>query len=557
MTRIFLHNICVVLAGVGLLALPVASMAPAAQAQTYNDYETKPPYIRKPPTNGRPDRSSRSRGNASGAAIGFGVGLGLSIIDGISRQNRMQPPPEDYYPPEPPPRQGYRPAPRRASSATRPPRLPRATARIELPDSLRTAKAKPRVYSIGDKPWASDTEFVVLLHPGLARDEADLFIADYGLELVEAKRVALLDQLILKLKYPADMSPRDILEMATDGRVFRAQPDYYYYPSDNGQSEAATPFAELQYALDRLGLGQLRDEANGEGIKLAVIDSGIREDHPSLSGVVSARFSAFDGRDETVLVPEHGTAVASIIAARSGMRGIAQGVSLLSAEVFHANAAGHMVADSFDIVHGIDWAVGEGARILNLSFAGGRDDLLEMALSKASEKGIVLVAAAGNEGSDAPVAYPAAYGPVIAVTATDVADALYVFANQGDDIELAAPGVDVLVAAGADGFALQSGTSMATAYISGAVALLLQKQPDLALAQIKQRLSAAALDLGAEGKDPQFGYGRLDVSQVLAEQGMPEPSESSEQPERSVQIEQPEQAETAAGQASSTVAEEQ
>ncbi|WP_321447011.1 S8 family serine peptidase [uncultured Cohaesibacter sp.] len=425
----------------------------------------------------------------------------------------MQQPPANYRPPAaPPPRQGYRPAPRKPA---------RAVARVQLPETLRVARAKPRIYSIGDKPWASDTEFVVTLYPGLPDSAIDAFIADYGLDLIERTRIKLLDQVVLKLRYSEDMSPRDVLDMATDIRVFRAQPDYFYYPSSGRQSPASVPYAGLQYAFDRLGLEQNGAEANrleasGEGVRLAVIDSGIRSDHPALTGAVALRFTAFEPTGEAQLVPEHGTAVASIIAAQNGMRGMARDVSLLSAQVFQANAQGNMVADSFDIVRGIDWAVQQGADILNLSFAGGRDDLLELALHKASEKGVVLIAAAGNEGAEAPVAFPAAYAPVIAVTATDEEDALYVFANQGDDVELAAPGVDILVAAGKNGFALQSGTSMATAYISGAVALLLQKEPDLSVEEIKQRLSGSALDLGPQGRDPLFGYGRLDVSRALA-----------------------------------------
>ncbi|WP_319568289.1 S8 family peptidase [Cohaesibacter marisflavi] len=505
-----------------LMALPVAFAPTFSVAQTYDRYEQKPPYIRKPTRDRRPQRPSRSRDNATGAAIGFGIGLGLSIIDGARRQNEMQQPPANYRPPAaPPPRQGYRPAPRKPQQGARQPRPPRVTSRIQLPETLRVARAKPRIYSIGDKPWASDTEFVVALYPGLPDSAIDAFIADYGLDLIERTRIKLLDQVVLKLRYPEDMSPRDVLDMATDIRVFRAQPDYFYYPSSGEQSRASVPYAGLQYAFDRLGLEQSgaqanRLEASGEGVRLAVIDSGIRSDHPALTGAVSSRFTAFEPTGEAQLVPEHGTAVASIIAAQSGMRGMARNVSLLSAQVFQANAQGNMVADSFDIVRGIDWAVQQGADILNLSFAGGRDDLLEMALLKASEKGVVLVAAAGNEGADAPVAFPAAYAPVIAVTATDEEDALYVFANQGDDVELAAPGVDILVAVGTNGFALQSGTSMATAYISGAVALLLQKEPELSVEEIKQRLSGSALDLGPQGKDPLFGYGRLDVSRALA-----------------------------------------
>ncbi|WP_162916585.1 S8 family serine peptidase [Cohaesibacter haloalkalitolerans] len=514
--RFSIQKSAITLIVAGFLAVPVVALPGAAGAQTYTDQRYIPNYPRR----GTEPHRRGSRGIGSGAAFGVGLGLGLTIIDGISRQNQMRQPPPDYAPPEaPPPRQGYRPAPRKPSQQARSPKPPRETPRIELPETLRVAAAKPRVYSIGDKPWASDTEFVVTLNPGLSESDVATFLSDYGLDLIEQTKIKLLDQYVLKLAYPEGMSVRDILQLAGDERVFRAQPDYFYYPSDDGTSVPQPPFAGLQYAFDRLGLGtgQMAEGVSGEGVRLAVIDSGVNASHPAVSGVVAAHYSAFPDAAEGELVPAHGTAIASIIAARSGMRGIADKVSLLSAEVFRADERGNMVADSYDIVGGIDWAVEQGAEILNLSFAGGRDALMEAALAKASERGVVAVAAAGNEGSEAPVAYPAAYPSVIAVTATDDADALYVFANQGDKVELAAPGVDVLVAAGDEGFALQSGTSMATAYISGSIALLLQKEPGLGLAEIKTRLSRSTEDLGPAGRDPQFGFGRLDLSKVLRE----------------------------------------
>ena len=245
--NIFKGSVSAMIVG-GLTALSAMFAEAPAGAQTYNDYYEKPPYVRRPPTQGRAERPSRSRGDGTGAAIGFGIGLGLSIIEGVSRQNQMQRPPEAYRRPPvaPPPRQGYRPAPRKPSVNARP---PRPSQRVLLPETLRVARAKPRVYSIGDKPWASDTEFVVVMHPGLTEDEVKQFVRDYGLELMERNWIKLLDQVVLKLKYPEDMSPRDALELATDSRVFRAQPDYYYYPSSGGQTAATRPMPSCNMRL--------------------------------------------------------------------------------------------------------------------------------------------------------------------------------------------------------------------------------------------------------------------------------------------------------------------
>ena len=393
---------------------------------------------------------------------------------------------------------------------------PPAPGRIALPETIRIARPKQRAYTIGDKPWASEDEFVVVLEPGLTQQEVLAFLDEHRLTQKSLSRISLLDRVVLKLEYPEDMSPRDALAMATDPRISRAQLDYFYYPANDPAASTNADFdPDLQYALAKMGLGELGGAVGGKGVALAVIDSGVHGEHPSLLGKETTHFSAFPSVDPLDLNTDHGTAIASIIAAQNGMKGIAGEVDLMSAQVFRYSEQGHMVADSFDLVRGIDWAVSNGARVLNLSFAGARDKLLEEALSKAEEQGVVLVAASGNEGAEAPAAYPAAYASTIAVTATDQDDALYSFANRGTHVELAAPGVDVLVAAGADGFGLQTGTSMATAYISGAIALMLEKNPELSLDDIKQRLASSALDLGEEGRDPIYGHGLVNAARAL------------------------------------------
>ena len=457
-----------------------------------------------------------NRGRIIAPAIGFGLG----VIREIQRQKEMereyQPPVDQYIPPrtyQPPkrtrPRKASKPKPRRTYKPKDP--------RILLPESLMVvSKAKPRIYSIGDKPWASDTEFLITLKPGMQQSDIAAFLEQFDLSVVTQMRIDLLDQVMLKVTYPKVMSPRLALQMASDDRVFRAQPNYYYYPAANGAALPVSLYAELQYAFDKMRLSQLSGEESGRGIKLAVIDSGISTSHPALADAVTAKFTAFPDADLETLNFDHGTAVASIIAARAGMRGVAQNVSLMSAQVFRFGENGNMVADSYDIVRGIDWAVSNGARILNLSFAGSKDKVLGAALDRASErKALSSSLLQAMRGADAPVAYPAAYDNVIAVTATDEDDGLYVFANHGEHVELAAPGVDVLVAAGEDGYGLQTGTSMATAYISGSVALMLEREPGLDVQQIKDRLARSALDLGIAGRDPEFGYGRLDAYKAI------------------------------------------
>ncbi|PLW78731.1 S8 family peptidase [Cohaesibacter celericrescens] len=500
----FAKSACALLACLLVMTLGSADQARAQYPDTY------------------PDQDDSSHSGGSGRILLPAIGLGISIIREVSRQKQIKEQEELQRPAAQRPRVSKK-RPNRKPRKTRDNRSSRKAApRIVLPETLRVARAKPRIYSIDGKPWSSDKEFVVVLQSGLSEQAVSEFLAQFDLEVIDQTRINLLDQVVLKLAYPAEMSPQQALLMATDERVYRAQPDYFYYPATEGDAEPTDMLEGLQYAFDKMGFAQLSGEESGLGVKLAVVDSGIKFDHPSLSSSVTDRFTAFPEADSAQLNRDHGTAVASIIAAHAGMRGVAKNVALMSAQVFRFSDKGHMVADSYDIVRGIDWAVENGAEILNLSFAGSKDKFLQDALGKAEEKGVIVVAAAGNEGPDAPAAYPAAYENVIAVTATDEDDGLYIFANRGDHVELAAPGVDVLVAAGEDGYGLQTGTSMATAYISGSIALMLEKEPELTVQDIKGRLARSVLDLGMEGRDPDFGYGRLDAYKALTSSSQPE-----------------------------------
>src|SRR5262249_49078590 len=151
--------------------------------------------------------------------------------------------------------------------------------------------------------------------------------------------------------------------------------------------------------------------------------------------------------------------------------------SLLAVRAFSAGAGEGGEGTTFRVLRGLDWAAGQGARVVNMSFAGPQDPALAEALAKARTKGIVLVAAAGNAGPKSPPLFPAADPNVIAVTATDVDDKLFAQANRGDYITIAAPGVEILVAAPEDNITFTSGTSVAAAHVSGLAALLIEAKP--------------------------------------------------------------------------------
>jgi len=167
------------------------------------------------------------------------------------------------------------------------------------------------------------------------------------------------------------------------------------------------------------------------------------------------------------------------------------------------------------VIAGIVWAVQNGARVLNLSLGNyAYSQFMAAAVAYAHTAGAVLVAAAGNEAANDPL-YPAAFSGVIGVSATDEADGVWAASNSGSYIDLAAPGVRVLSAGLANGYLVANGTSFSAAHISGVAALVRTKFPHLANTDVAQLLYRTADDLGPEGRDDAYGFGRVNAARVL------------------------------------------
>jgi subtilisin family serine protease len=192
-------------------------------------------------------------------------------------------------------------------------------------------------------------------------------------------------------------------------------------------------------------------------------------------------------------------------------------VKLLSIQAFGTTRS---EGTSFNILKGLEWAVKQNADIINMSFAGPADPALQVLLAAARQKGVVLIAAAGNAGPRSRPLYPAADPNVIAVTATDPDDRLFDRANRGTHIAVAAPGVNVLVATPDGGYELTSGTSVAAAEVSGVVALMLERNRTLDPGEVRRLLTATARDLGPVGPDDQFGAGLVDAYGALSAAGV-------------------------------------
>ena len=355
-------------------------------------------------------------------------------------------------------------------------------------------------------------EIVAVLQPGSTLATAQAVAQQFSLQLETFTPSRLLRTPIVRFRIRDGRPvPTVLAAMTGDARMLRSQPNFLYGPA---AGQAPRKPLLPQYALDVIGAGDAQAAAEGKRRPLiAIIDTGIDETHPDLSGSVRDRFDAVgDGLWD---VGPHGTGIAGIIAAHGRLLGIAPEASLLSIRAFPSGAGVAVEATSDSLRRGLDWAAEQHADVINMSLAGPEDPVVDATVSAAIAEGIVVVAAAGNEGPGAPPAHPAAVRGVLAVTATDQQDGLFARANTGAYITVSAPGVDILSATPGGGYSLVSGTSQAAAHVSGVVALLHAIRPDLTPAGALALMEHSAKDLGPPGMDDSFGAGRIDAVAAL------------------------------------------
>ncbi|HSJ42162.1 MAG TPA: S8 family serine peptidase, partial [Xanthobacteraceae bacterium] len=274
---------------------------------------------------------------------------------------------------------------------------------------------------------------------------------------------------------------------------------------------AAPDNGAAQYVVQKLHLLEAHRINSGDDVLVAVIDSKIDTTHPDLAGVFAGEYDAVGAEGGA---HAHGTAMASAIAAHSKLVGVAPKVKLLAVRTFSGSGETAQ-STTFNILKGLDWAASKNARIVNMSFAGPSDSLLEEMLAKANARGMILIAAVGNAGPNSPPLYPAADAHVIGVTATDADDKLMPQANRGPQVAVAAPGVEILAAAPDGRYQVTSGTSVAAAHATGVAALLLAAKPKLTPAQVRSDLMRSAHRI--PGKRNEVGAGVVDALAVIKE----------------------------------------
>lgn len=299
-----------------------------------------------------------------------------------------------------------------------------------------------------------------------------------------------------------------------------------------------------QWALDAMHTSRAWQISKGNGITVAVLDTGIDAEHPDLAGSVleGKDMVGFGARRGDRPWARHGTAMAGIIAGhghgaggRDGVLGIAPEAKILPVRVIledgdparkkARNTRGNALAE------GIRWAADHGADVINLSLGDDSksahpEPAEDAAVQYALKKGVAVVASAGNGGERGDhISYPAAYPGVIAATAVDENGARASFSTRRWYATVAAPGDDIVIADPDRKYYEGWGTSAASAFVSGAVALIRAAYPGLQPAQIKELLEDTARDAPSGGRDDSRGFGLIDPAAALARAGRLKPEE--------------------------------
>lgn len=313
---------------------------------------------------------------------------------------------------------------------------------------------------------------------------------------------------LLRLGIPAGLdvpAALDALRQAFPAVLFDANA---LYEPEAAATGAAEP---RRYAKALIGWPEPAPHC-GTGAAIGLIDTAVDDAHAALADRSVTRRS-FLAAGVAPAPPDHGTAVAALLigAPDSTATGLLPAARLHAAAIF-ALRDERVVGTTDAIARAVDWLGQEGVRLVNLSLAGPGNQIMRLTVERALAGGMVLVAAAGNEGPNAAPVFPAAYPPVIAVTAVDVALQPYGQANRGGYIDLAAPGVDVWSARRGNSGRYNTGTSFAAPFVTAAAAVALARSPDAAPDAVRRQLQQAARDLGTPGRDDTFGWGLLQLA---------------------------------------------
>ncbi|GGS73030.1 hypothetical protein GCM10010156_34960 [Planobispora rosea] len=308
----------------------------------------------------------------------------------------------------------------------------------------------------------------------------------------------------------------------------------FSWPSVRGPDEPPAPSERRarQWALDPLDVPEAWRTTRGEGVIVAVLDTGVDARHPDLAGAVVSGPDLTGTAHRRSWWGHHGTAMASVIAGRGrgdgrsrGVTGIAPSATILSVRVAlehdDPRRRQHRERGKGALARGIRYAVDRGAKVISMSLGGGGRSWQgsaaeQQAVRYALDRGAVLVASSGNDGAGLNRRhFPAAYPGVISVGAVDQAMRVAPFSNRQDHLSVVAPGVEIVAADGPGSYTVGNGTSSAAALVAGIAALIRAEYPELSPEQIRHAIEYGTTHRPAEGHNPAYGHGVVNASRAL------------------------------------------
>lgn len=272
------------------------------------------------------------------------------------------------------------------------------------------------------------------------------------------------------------------------------------------------PYLGSEWHLAKTNAPTAWDRALGRGVTIAILDTGVESSHPDLAAAMVPGWNFYDNNSNTADVYGHGTAVAGTAAAiannAQGVSGVAGAAKIMPIRICDPSGSATYSA----MAQGLTWAVDHGARVANISYVAADSSAVISAAQYMKSKGGLVTTSAGNYSRDMGITPTTA---LIPVSATESNDALASWSSWGAFVAVSAPGSGIYTTTTGASYGSMSGTSFSAPVTAGVIALMMSANPTLSSSTIESMLYSTAVDLGAPGRDPYFGYGRVDAAAAV------------------------------------------
>jgi len=357
-----------------------------------------------------------------------------------------------------------------------------------------------------EEPTHAKGRVLVQANAGLSDDAIDGIVKPHG---GKARRIGRSDLFIVDL-------PGNASEVAVQARLAH-NPHLKFAELDRRVEPgfaANDPYLGSQWHLSKINAPAAWDLAQGQGVTIAILDTGVAASHPDLAANLVPGWNVYGNNADTSDPHGHGTAVAGAAAAvfnnGKGVASVAGAAKIMPVRIADANAYAYWST----VAQGLTWAADNGARVANISYVGVAGSAsVQSAAQYMKSKGGLVVVCAGNNGKDEGITPTST---MIPVSATNSADAKTSWSSYGQFVAVSAPGQDIWTTTRSGSYQAWWGTSMASPVVAGVLASMMAAKPTLSAAQVESLLFSTAVDLGTAGRDSLYGYGRVDAHAAVA-----------------------------------------